>query len=248
MVNLSKFNSKILLLDGGNMLQISYLDLYTGSNKFLKTTVDRFPDTCPYCLQAVDIKPREGYFRGGIIQVGFVCPRASCSLMFVAKFEKNVVINPFNSNEYKLIGTEPKLKMEVKRFDPTIANISPIFVNIYNQAQKAEEHGFNLICGIGYRKALEFLIKDYLCKKDYEKTEHIKKTNLGLLIEQEIEHKQIKAMAKRAAWLGNDETHYIRKFEDMDIEDLKKLIHLTEQWILLEILSDEYEKRMPDKK
>ena len=41
----------------------------------------------------------------------------------------------------------------------------------------------------------------------------------------------IKAVAKRAVWLGNDETHYVRKWEEKDVQDLKGLIRLTILWI-----------------
>jgi hypothetical protein len=44
-------------------------------------------------------------------------------------------------------------------------------------------------------------------------------------------------VASRAAWLGNDETHYLRTWEDKDLTDLKKLIELTVQWIEIEELA-----------
>ena len=40
--------------------------------------------------------------------------------------------------------------------------ISQDFCDIYVEADKAEQLGLKLVCGPGYRKALEFLMKDYL--------------------------------------------------------------------------------------
>jgi hypothetical protein len=59
---------------------------------------------------------------------------------------------------------------------------------------------------------------------------------------------RIQATASRATWLGNDETHYVRTWEDKDLSDLKKLIDLTLYWIGAEILTRELEASMPDRK
>ena len=51
-------------------------------------------------------------------------------------------------------------------------------------------------------------------------------------------------MAKGATWLGNDETHYVKKWENKDITDLKNLIDLTLAWIGLELKTEEYTNDM----
>ena len=53
-------------------------------------------------------------------------------------------------------------------FDDFVNNISPQFSVIYNQAKQAEDFGLNELVGIGYRKSLEFLIKDYLIQVQKE--------------------------------------------------------------------------------
>ncbi len=53
----------------------------------------------------------------------------------------------------------------------------------------------------------------------------------------ECEPSLLREIAKRAAWLGNDETHYVRKWEGKDLEDLKRLISLTIHWIEMEKLT-----------
>lgn len=54
----------------------------------------------------------------------------------------------------------------------------------------------------------------------------------------------IKEMAKRAVWLGNDETHYVRKWEDKDIQDLKNLIDLTVYFISMTLKAKKYREEM----
>lgn len=96
------------------------------------------------------------------------------------------------------------------------------------------------ICGGGYRKALEFLIKDYLSKDlNEEESKQIKLKTLGNCIKDNIDNDQIKSMAQRAAWLGNDEIHYERKWEDKDLQDLKKFIDATIYWIEMVVLTED---------
>jgi len=125
---------------------------------------------------------------------------------------------------------------------------SPKFFVIYNQAKEADDRRLKEICGAGYRRALEFLIKDYLVKEKGKKSKEIRETRLGTCIKDYIDNQNIKDCAKRAAWLGNDETHYIRKWKDKDLEDLKDLIELTANWIRDEHLTRRIKKEMPEKK
>ena len=63
-----------------------------------------------------------------------------------------------------------------------------------------------------------------------------------------MEDARIKEVAKRAAWLGNDETHYVRIWEEKDVSDLKQLINLTVRWIENEIETRQLLENMPDSK
>jgi hypothetical protein len=131
-------------------------------------------------------------------------------------------------------------------FPEAIYNISPDFIQIYSQANLAEEVGLSEICGSGYRKALEFLIKDYIISKDSLAKEKIERLPLAKCISDYIKSDKIKEIAKRATWLGNDHTHYVRKWLDKNIEDLKLLIDLTAHWIEAEEISAKMIDPMPD--
>jgi hypothetical protein len=140
-----------------------------------------------------------------------------------------------------------------------INQISPEFVTIYAEAERAEHDGLKLICGPGYRKALEFLIKDYVIRlnavdetdtpeKQAEavaKQQEIKSLPLARCISDYVTDSNVKQVAARAVWLGNDETHYLRKWEDKDLSDLKKLIRLTLHWIEMDELTQDALKSMP---
>lgn len=53
--------------------------------------------------------------------------------------------------------------------------------------------------------------------------------------------------ARRTAWLGNDETHYVRLWSGKDLEDLKALLALTVSWVNTHLLTKKYLKEMPAK-
>lgn len=81
-----------------------------------------------------------------------------------------------------------------------------------------------------------------------EKEKEIKKTFLGKCIDVYVSNENIKQIAKRATWLGNDETHYEKIWKDKDLKDLKTLIQLTVKWIEMEETTKRAIKDMPEKK
>jgi len=108
-----------------------------------------------------------------------------------------------------------------------IKAMSPTFLETYSQALVAEASTLGQLTGIGLRKAPEFLGKDFAVVDHPGDKEKILKKPLAACIKDYISDESTREMAKRAAWLGNDETHYVRRWEDRDVSDLKVLIRLT---------------------
>lgn len=204
--------------------------------------LDIFPaNYCPVCSHSINATAvgliaaatLPGSFAQHV-EVPFRCPRRECGSVFVARY----FCNP-NVGRFELKQLVPKSPPRAA-IDETVRKISPSFVKIFEQALAAEASGLDQIAGVGFRKALEFLIKDYCISKDKTKEDQIKKTALGNCIKTLVTDPNIKACAERATWIGNDETHYVRSWSDHDITDLKRLIKLTENWITNEILTAEY--------
>lgn len=105
-----------------------------------------------------------------------------------------------------------------------IKTVSPNFVEIYTQANKAESQGLLELVGMGYRKALEFLVKDFAIHNNPDNKESIEKCSLSTAIKKYISNEKIQNLSIAVAWLGNDETHYLKKHEDYGIEHLKNFI------------------------
>lgn len=127
-----------------------------------------------------------------------------------------------------------------------------MFVSIYGQAHTAEQLSLDQVCGPGYRKALEFLLKDFLIghtfKSDPTKHDDVKKAFLANVIKEQINDSRIKQIAERAVWIGNDETHYVRKWIDKDLQDLKSLVRLTVNFVDSEIEAEAQLASMPASK
>lgn len=207
--------------------------------------IDMLPDTCPYCHFSMvpeqltgSINPDVSF---GIIDAVFKCTKNDCKKLFIVRYKAK----SYNSKTYwydrVLTGSTEK-----RTFESLITDTSSLFIKIYNQAQEAEDRGLDQIAGIGYRKALEFLIKDYLISTSKENEEKIKKMGLGQCISDYIKDSNLRAVSRRGTWLGNDEAHYLRKWKNKDVNDLKIAIDLTVYWISSEIKTKKLINEMPE--
>ena len=213
------------------MLEFINMDI-TIYNKYIEE-IDTYPDICPHCYKHQVPKYISALQHYRTIETFFQCTSTDCNKGFIAYYH----------NEY-FKGTSIGTFLE-KEFSEIIKTTSPLFSIIYNQAYFAEQNNLNQITGVGFRKALEFLIKDYAIKNNSSEEESIKKAPLMQVINKYITDTNIKNVATRAVWLGNDETHYIRVWEDKDLSFLKKLIDLTIHWIEAEELTKTIIEEMP---
>jgi hypothetical protein len=121
-----------------------------------------------------------------------------------------------------------------------------MFISVFQEAEEAAQIGLAQIAGPGYRKSFEFLIKDYAKSLSPDKSEQIEKAFAGTVVTDYVTDPRIQGVAKRTLWLGNDETHYLRKWTSHDIGDLITLIRLTVNWIEIDQLTTHYSEGMPE--
>lgn len=222
--------------------------LYQDGSSIILRDIE-IPDECPLCHSGIHPKyqyafcDRARYKKKNCLQVVFKCPRKECGNLFIGYYVSIDTDLP-KCRKFMLTDMRPKDKTE-SRFSYIIENISNNFCTIYNQAMVAESYELSEICGAGYRKALEFLVKDYLIKLHPKKEEEIKKNYLASCIKEYIEDPRVRLVAERAVWLGNDEVHYSRKWEKKDLADLKRLIKLTVNWIEMEQMTKDVKIEMP---
>ena len=199
---------------------------------------------CPICNSAISAVEKGKFFNGDSKMYFFMNECPACNKGFITHYNYTSLTTIKNSLSYnilKLVNSYPKVP-ETRQFEKNIVELSLGFCEIFNQAYAAEQIDLNEIAGIGYRKALEFLIKDYCIYKNKSEEEKIKSEPLSQVITDFILSKKIKNLAKASAWIGNDETHYVRKYEDKDINDLKRFISATVAYITYELISDNAEE------
>jgi len=202
------------------------------------------PNTCPLCHRDVNITAHKYVkWTDDWAEIVYDCPNRRCGRLFIAHYRLFSGIGP------QLEWLQP-IEISIRGISEVIRKISSDFAETYTQSERARQSGLSQICGPGFRKAFEFLIKDYakhVATQDEEKKK-IEKSFSGDVVENYIGDVRVKEMAKRALWLGNDESHYLRKWKDHDVADLIMLIQLTIYWIQMEQLSSDYRQTMAEGK
>lgn len=103
----------------------------------------------------------------------------------------------------------------------TLSKISERFIEMYNQALFSE-HGGNLdLAAIGYRASLEILVKDYAINELKEPPQDVEKKSLFSAIGDYLHQSELISTADVIRILGNDHTHYKRKYPQHDFSLLK---------------------------
>lgn len=217
--------------------------VYYYSDGMYSREIERKSVKCPFCgvINIPEYLFLKNVERSDFFNVFTQCTNPTCRNMFITQISTVGVRKPVFT---KIL---PTALPEKRTFSNIISELSPNFCEIYNQAYIAEQTNLMQICGTGYRKSLEFLIKDYLISTlPEDQHEAIKNKFLNNCIRDNISNINIKTVASRAVWLGNDETHYTRKWEDKDINDLKSIIELTLHWIESEIRTQKLLEDMPE--
>ena len=223
-----------------------FLIAQDGSNKRICC---EFPNLCPICNNSISPKNIMEHVNEDLNQVYFLFACPSCGKDFVTHYNLSYDEVQYRTNRYKKIYLEasyPVIPSSIE-FDDCIKILSPKFCEIYNQSNSAEIYKLNEIAGMGYRKSLEFLIKDFCLKNNENDSEKIKKMPLSQVINEYIESEKIKKLSKASAWIGNDETHYVREWNDKNIDDLKRFIKSIVAFITYDISADEANEMIESK-
>ncbi|MCC0682715.1 DUF4145 domain-containing protein [Clostridioides sp. ES-S-0005-03] len=205
-------------------------------------------DECPICHTSIMPKTLNSYFLLGFNQhLSILNLCTKCKECFITRYDLDYDFFYETGEDYYQTNNPVSFPYKAKllEFDKEITNISPAFVKIYNQSYIAEQKDLDEIAGMGYRKALEFLIKDYLISLDSKNEEVIKSSFLGKCINENMNFPELQTVAKRAVWLGNDHAHYIQKHTDKDLTDLKLLIELSVAWIVLKVKTEKSKAIQP---
>lgn len=200
-----------------------------------------YANECPRCHYGIDMDLQftHGYHdmcsleedEFNLFTIHF-CPH--CNNGFVV--EHRMECDEFGYSEasqvvYPYSHSKPYISNEIKQ-------ISPAFCKIYMQSLTAKGTGLTEIYGMGFRKAIEHLVKDYAIYRKPNEAEQIKNKSLHDCIETYFDESDAKTALLGAKWLGNNETHYVNYNDENDLKYFEIIIsdimHYIERKLRLE--------------
>lgn len=186
-------------------------------------------DSCPNCKKPTNPDlVNSSYFPLGADKTSLVltfrclgCKHFWTEEFMATRYSINSYTDKYEIEHIKVV---PNLPSDIPISDD-VEIVSPIGKQIYVQALKAEHEQLDHIAGIGYRKALEFFVKDFSIVTNPDDEEKISKMPLKQVIETYIKDEDLKTFALASAYIGNDEGHYYRNNPDKDFTHLKNYLH-----------------------
>lgn len=136
-------------------------------------------------------------------------------------------------NQYNFLYSYPS--EQLKPLPDSIKEISPRFCELYNQCLTAESNNHLELAGSGFRNALEVLIKDYAITQLVKPKEEVKSKKLYQAIKDYMKTINLHHSAEVVRILGNDNTHYVRKYDQIGFDILKKYME-----IFIQVIDTEY--------
>lgn len=202
------------------------MEIFYNGKKYLAAN----PNICPHChsRNAPDLiwsHSTKDTDEAPINISAWQCANTECSKLFLVQhyFNGQFEFERFLNGLPK--GPEwPQPIIDLKSGNSKDENNSN-FIKTYLQSLEAENYGLDELAGMGFRKAIEYLVKDWAIQSNPDKKEHIETAWLGAVISNYYEG-DLKEILERATWLGNDQAHYNKLFEEFDVEILKELIDL----------------------
>ncbi len=179
------------------------------------------PSTCPYCgintdanVKNIQHEPADDV---GTLVLFMVFECTSCRKRFFATYTLKDLVSEF-------CNTFPTPSAEFQSAE--ISALSPRFVETYNQCMRAESNGDLNIAAIGMRSALEILIKDYAIAELNEPAKTVTAKSLYQAISDYLKEDELIKPADVVRILGNDHTHYQRKYPEHDYKLLKSYMDI----------------------
>lgn len=179
------------------------------------------PAICPHCGFGTDatLKEKTFYsFNNGYLLIA-TCECTACHKNFFFACESA------NGSYAKMVSMYPSFQV-TPYANEKLAAISQRFIDMYNQALFAEFNQNYELAAIGFRSALEILVKDYAIQELGEPAETVAKQSLCNAIEKYLNLPDLVNTADVVRILGNDYTHYQRKYPEHDFALLKKYMEI----------------------
>lgn len=178
------------------------------------------PATCPFCGYGTDApfleKNTYSFNEHNIIVATCRCTSCGKTFFFASEYHKDSLYQPVTIPAISYTSYENKI----------LSSISERFIDMYNQALQSEFVGNIELAAIGYRAALEILVKDFAIGELQKPIEEVKRKKLHDAIGEYLSQNELVNTADVIRILGNDYTHYERKYPQHDFELLKSYMEI----------------------
>lgn len=114
---------------------------------------------------------------GEIVDAVFLCTRPQCERLLLARYGKTS--DRSGSRDVYRLGRLDPMEPREASFPDCVAEVSPTFVEIFNQAFAAEAAALDQIFGMALRKALEFLVRDFAKSENPQDADEIDNTRFS---------------------------------------------------------------------
>jgi Domain of unknown function (DUF4145) len=184
----------------------------------LKISIPRF---CPHCSQAISAITQEflkvKHTRDHFLNIfQHACPDCNKSFITIHLREVN---ETKQGSTLEFVSIYPNNKKIT--FHRLIEEVSPRFVDVYNQAYTSEQQKHIEVAGIGYRLSLEILIKDFAIKSLNKDAKEVIDKSLSKALKEYVDDQETLTSADVVRHLGNDYAHYNKEFEEVEFAQLK---------------------------
>ncbi|MBN2781902.1 MAG: hypothetical protein JXQ66_01530 [Campylobacterales bacterium] len=187
--------------------------------------IQQIPRKCPIChYESEPIYKSGTIINYHKIDIAFHC--TNCHHMFIGKYKK------LQTNKYTLVDTWPKT---LRNINFEIKDISPNFVKLYEESICAYDSELIQLAGIGLKKSLEILLKDFLLHLNQNDADVINKYTLEESMENFNKKINVIEISNINDCMKKSEC-YNTKFEQSDIVRIKALINTISNAIRSQIL------------
>lgn len=187
------------------------------TDSWLKGLSYGIPKKCPHCHFSNQPTLNANYvykYDEGYLQVfSWICTH--CSKYYTTGHTRK----DSDDKDSQFLFIFPSL--QPREFDKLISDLSPRFIEIYQEANWSEQQGNFTVAGMGYRLALEILVKDYAIIELGLSEDDVAKKSLFNAIEEYLPSAEQVAAADVVRLKGNDYAHYKEKFDNVEFEDMK---------------------------
>lgn len=197
----------------------------------------KLPNVCPICNCAIDVSNacylnwHDMHSQSEPFDVISVYYCHHCHNGFVVMHHMKMQKNEYIEKSQSVYPTTtPNLQI-----DEDIRQISPEFYEVYNQCLIAKNEGLNQLYGMGFRKALEKLVTDFVINQNPDDIDKIRRMTLHNRIETYFKDSDLKSDLMACKRLGNNEAHYENCNTDDDLQLFEDLIEDTLYYIHREI-------------